>query len=741
MSKLKVGLICIFLTLAIPLVLVFAFRGYVVDAIYKNVEDLVDGEMPPTVTSFQSAPDTVSIIGGGGEGLNCSLPSWTNGFFDGTADKNGKVHLVLQRFRQACVFHDLCYRHGLATYGYNQNDCDRILQNEAYRLCRYIRNGSTENSSDRCQADSKLVLAGVNLGGANSYRAWGKSTFFEFESDPARSSEFRASRIVDHPFKFLNSVTSPDKYKDEADQIVLTFENMRSNFTVKCVTCQSLILQSDRSPRASDEMISAGLSPLPQALLGQELTLADTRAVWLPPRRHHAAPHLLVDSDGKHHLIWMSRKNNEDTISCVVLSDAATLLTSTLPRLDLCNPGAGSRLKTMEIDMYATSPLPMELPGAPAGDHIFATGITAQTSKDYDLGFCSRSATRKIVDDDDRKARCTRWDDENVAKGSGLGAFQNFAVIRPGQQIYFARDVGLSSPLTNISKRWWGDTYSSDGAMLKLDVSPPTTPTGPAVPTNFKVTHFSIDDRFDPMMPISRDSKDFRFLSLEAQESGSKTLAHIFDFKSEPPAIRDVIFEMNNNDAQLDRSWALRPVLVLETKDSPPQTKLIFSRSALESGRAVGPREGTETLSLDTLIFERDVSSDGPFKKAGGAKCTVKYTFKKSLSGCNRVFEPQRAMRSSPAAKLLGSQLLIGKVAANAGSSLVFVDACMKAEPIVLRPKTERPGEFEPVSPKSALVNSLRREVTCEPLNSNDYVSKPIKPEPTFIERLLSYRN
>ena len=82
-----------------------------------------------TVTSFQSGPEVVSTIGGSGEGLNCSLPTLVNMFFDGSKDENDKRHLVLQRFRQACVFHDLCYRHGLATYGYNQNDCDRVLQN------------------------------------------------------------------------------------------------------------------------------------------------------------------------------------------------------------------------------------------------------------------------------------------------------------------------------------------------------------------------------------------------------------------------------------------------------------------------------------------------------------------------------------------------------------------------------------------------------------------------------------
>jgi hypothetical protein len=178
---------------------------FVADSLYKNVDDISDGEMPATITSFQSGPEVVSAIGGSGEGLNCSLPSLTNIFFDGSTDSHGKRHLVLQRFRQACVFHDLCYRHGLATYGYNQNDCDRTLQNEAFRLCLYIRNGSAENNAARCQTDSKMVLAGVSLGGYGAYRAWDRSTYFEFESDPSRSNGFWVSRVVDHPFKIRRS--------------------------------------------------------------------------------------------------------------------------------------------------------------------------------------------------------------------------------------------------------------------------------------------------------------------------------------------------------------------------------------------------------------------------------------------------------------------------------------------------------------------------------------------------------
>ena len=107
-------------------------------------------------------PRVVSTIGGSGEGLNCSLPALVQHRSSTAArTRTDKHHLVLQRFRQACVFHDLCYRHGLATYGYNQNDCDRILQNEAFRLCLYIRNGTAESQrGQRCQTDSKLVLGG-----------------------------------------------------------------------------------------------------------------------------------------------------------------------------------------------------------------------------------------------------------------------------------------------------------------------------------------------------------------------------------------------------------------------------------------------------------------------------------------------------------------------------------------------------------------------------------------------------
>jgi hypothetical protein len=111
-------------SVVLALILLVAFHGHLIDDIYKNVEDLSDGEMPVTVTSYPSGPEMVGIIGGSGNGINCSLPRGFDVFFDGSPDLAGNRHLVRQQFRQACVAHDLCYRHGLATYGYSQNDCD-----------------------------------------------------------------------------------------------------------------------------------------------------------------------------------------------------------------------------------------------------------------------------------------------------------------------------------------------------------------------------------------------------------------------------------------------------------------------------------------------------------------------------------------------------------------------------------------------------------------------------------------
>lgn len=702
--------------------------SFVADSLYKNVDDITDGEMPATVTAFQSGPEVVSTIGSGGEGLNCSLPAATNIFFDGSGDSGGKRHLVLQRFRQACVFHDLCYRHGLATYGYNQNDCDRILQNAAFRLCLYIRNGSEASSATRCQTDSKMVLAGVSMGGYNAFRGWDRSTYFEFESDPFRSEGFEASRVVDHPFKAVD----PVKYRNDPDQVILSFENVRSDIAVTCMTCAKLpVFRSTQDPNeVSAELRSVGVTKLPEALLKREPMLSETVPIWLPPRRHHAAPHLLVDAAGKDHLIWMSRNNPQNTVSCIVLADAARLLTTTLPTRDLCSKDAGPSLTMVEVDMFATSPLPMELPGA--ADPIYATAISPQMTLDHDLSFCARSASRPIdpAGNDDR-SKCINFSGDDVSKGAALGAFQSFPIVRSGQQIFFARDVDqrTSSPLTAIRQRALGNTYSPGGALLVIDVAPPVTPKGPVSAKLKKIVRFNIDDRFDPMMPITRKVDDLRFLSLEASKQTMRL--HMIDFAMDNPAVGDVRLTMGGGDVELDRSWAARPPMVLETREAHPITKLVFSRGdiAIEERKPVDPDATAEALTLQTLVFERDAAapSDAPFVKTAGAACTITYEFAPHHTDwpCYRAFDPERSMRASPAARMQASQMLVGHFSQGGGHGIAFPDACLKSEPIILMPQG---GAFAPVSDTAGWAGppKLRRTVKCEPLDGTAIVSRPI---------------
>ena len=148
----------------------FGTADCIVDSIYQNVADPLDGEMPTVMTPYASAPHVVGIIGGRGEGLNCSSPaSASTIFFERPREADEHVN---QRFRQHCVFHDMCYRHGLATYGYTQNTCDRILQEQAFRICM-ARFGDSRG----CQLDAKRFLLGVSAMGGKNFLGWGHSTY------------------------------------------------------------------------------------------------------------------------------------------------------------------------------------------------------------------------------------------------------------------------------------------------------------------------------------------------------------------------------------------------------------------------------------------------------------------------------------------------------------------------------------------------------------------------------------
>jgi hypothetical protein len=351
----------------------------------------------------------------------------------------------------------------------------------------------------------------------------------------------------------------------------------------------------------------------------------------------------------------------------------------------------------------------------------------------HSLSFCARSASRPVdynaPRQDDDRAKCINFGDPAVAGGAALGAFQNFAIVRPGQQIFFARDIEqqTDSLLEGLWQRIRGDTYSPGGAMLVIDLAAPETPQGPLVTNLRKLVRFSIDDRLDPMMPMSRKVDDFRFLSLQA--SKSHVQVRMIDFTKDEPSVADVRLTANGKDVDMHRSWALRPMLVLETKEAQPQTKLVFSRGELVPGTSqpIDGSAGAEAVTLETLVFQRDAAAAAstPFERAGGATCTVASEF--TTHGewpCLRAFDPKRPMRASPAAIMQTSQLLAGRFAGKDELGLAFVDSCKLPKPVILRPTGDT---FKPTIGLLDPTDRLTRKVTCTPLDTPAAFGEPIK--------------
>jgi len=174
-------------------------------------------EQPPTATPVPAGMDVRSVIGGKGAGLNCSIPSLAEKWFikplqqksQGTATT--AISPASLQYAQACSKHDFCYRHGFATYGYKQPDCDDLLFDQAFRICAKIyqspqpadpNSGIKDGTSGiaTCQQQAALVRLGVRLFGDTAYQGAGKSTYFEF--DPmARGTRmpFSVARLIEEP--------------------------------------------------------------------------------------------------------------------------------------------------------------------------------------------------------------------------------------------------------------------------------------------------------------------------------------------------------------------------------------------------------------------------------------------------------------------------------------------------------------------------------------------------------------
>ncbi len=194
------------------------FGRMAADHILANAIEPSGREMPPTAGALPYASADIQIIGGMGQGLSCSLPWPMDTLAFPVEGGNSPIGL---KMRQACAYHDYCYRHGAATYGYTQADCDFALQVQAFRMCAFIEQVTSDESGrekeTKCVQDARLVTLGVRVGGTDAFRplnardvlsideiekgeeAKDYSTYFEFDPYPTKSADYKIYRIADAP--------------------------------------------------------------------------------------------------------------------------------------------------------------------------------------------------------------------------------------------------------------------------------------------------------------------------------------------------------------------------------------------------------------------------------------------------------------------------------------------------------------------------------------------------------------
>ena len=103
---------------------------------------------------------------GSSEPLGCSIPTAVlvvSKDYEAQADK----------FHSACVTHDLCYRHGEATYGMTRKQCDVEFYDNMKAACSGFKGLGVLDPEEfaKCQFAAKQTYEAVRTHGQNHYHS------------------------------------------------------------------------------------------------------------------------------------------------------------------------------------------------------------------------------------------------------------------------------------------------------------------------------------------------------------------------------------------------------------------------------------------------------------------------------------------------------------------------------------------------------------------------------------------
>ena len=604
----KVATIAVLIAVIFPLLLGCQVSNY----LYRDLDLPIDREAAITAGSVAPSSDIRAVIGGRGEGLDCSIPYPVEKLVFGVF-RRGESPVSLQ-FRQACVFHDLCYRHGYATYGYAQTDCDFMLVQHAFRTCIQMYDlglmltfPSGPTTPEVCRERARQVLLGVRIGGRGSFQARERSSYYEFDPMPMHADNYMVGRLTK---------------VEEGDAPVVDGNRLLSNLTIfrfKRGRIKIDHLKWDYNAGSGDHRDGNEKKPFP------------VDAVPTPPN--------VVRSAGKDRYIWLARSSDHDTAFNIKMSGP----------VPPWKPENFSQLKCPSRDDKPRPPCDVEssvmrivqLPDRDPGvlsflafTHRFEDGLNEKKLPLYTVGLYLWDSSWDVIDGKAKgflptsSAKLAR---ENVGDDAGTIPAYRYRFLQSEVHVGEFRKIGCQEAIalargihigpngsTNKTKSKTADDYKNVVAAGFFPLTPEKCPES-------ELRQVWLPQAAEPAVPLRRGpGKTDELLTVRA--NGDSGPVKITEYEFGDGGSRKHKAEVPDS---LDGSWVNSAAYVVRpynaNADSALGDRLFFSRARLDPDQKKlfenpDTKDGPQNARIEFRYFEL---SKAGWEERGYSSCKV----------------------------------------------------------------------------------------------------------------------
>jgi hypothetical protein len=573
-----------YLALAASCTACTSIANSIANSILSNLEGPADKELPPTAEPIVPSPDVTSIIGGNGTVLDCSIPpsvSWL------AFERKELQEPISLRMRQACLFHDYCYRHGNATYGYTQADCDYMLQEHAYRICRQICLRDDEDGScksdpgeiEACDTDAKKVLLGVWIFGSKAFHSANPrdptaraSPYFEFDPLPDPRREYTVGRVL---------------ASDSVDQ---SCGVRKSLFLFRVRPGGTRVSRVDWKPDSS-----GSCKPVPtlERLPGE-------------PELRTVPPRVVQDGAGRDWLVWWRRRSQTNTDArLLAISPTRTPLGHWSNQFfEDANDHTRRGSRHLHVDPLIVNGLP--LPGQLDSRSLSLGGLSTQAAGDgtplrwieIDLADRAENSSNTSHSLQGLDPELSHWHRSFAApllaipvagtKGTGHVAWTSRGHGDEGEGYKDSATIYVGS-LGGLPPGPADDAERASRPATELPAPGP-----PISIHSGRVANF--DSSLEPVSVVAvPESAPPRLLSLKSRDANLETLESPIPLSEDAPDIR---FTESSFPGELPfEKWMDRPPVVLEPSTGDRGSRILFSR-------VVDENEVDSTNDRDSTVME-----------------------------------------------------------------------------------------------------------------------------------------